>query len=109
DGDRQLSRMMPDRRSGGDHEDAALVAIPIGHAQSRPAGLLVLEGLAELLQAAALLSRAASSSASARRRLEQIGVEAQPRHDANVAAQRSDEIESGEAGVGDDDDLALSQ
>ena len=47
--------------------------------------------------------------ASRRRRREQIGVEAQPRDETNIAANRADQIERREAGVGDDDDTALGR
>src|SRR5271157_4585775 len=46
------------------------------------------------------------SGAARRRRREQIGVEAQPRDETNMAANRGDQIESREAGIGDDDDFA---
>ena len=44
-----------------------------------------------------------------RRRFEEAGVEAQPGDEADIPAHCGDEIERGETGVGDDDDLAFWQ
>jgi hypothetical protein len=102
---------MPDRRSGDDFQNTArVVAIPMGHGEFGPAHLLVFEQVGELWQAAAFFRRSSLLSARAwRRRLVEAGVEAQPGDEADMPTHGADEIERGETGVGDDDDLAFWQ
>ena len=105
---RRQPGMIPDRRSSRDLENASFIAIPIGHRQPGPARRFVFEHLGELGQRASFLGRPSALSRTAFKRWrEEVRVEPQPRDETDMTANRGDQIERCETGVGDDDDLAI--
>ncbi len=86
---RRQGGMIPDRRSGRDLAAASFIATPIWHRQSDSTCLLIFELFGDFGQRATFLRRSAFLSGLAfRGGFEQIGVEAEPRDETDMAGNR---------------------
>nr|POE62229.1 hypothetical protein CFP56_79243 [Quercus suber] len=100
----------PERRRRGVFEPAGLAAVPFGQHHLRPDGGRVAQHGVELGHPLSLQGGAAASAGDARGGgFEQVGVEAQPRDQGDVAAHGGDEVERSEAAVGHHGDAALPE
>ena len=106
DGHGRQAGVVPDRRAGGDLDDAIGTAAPKRRRVALPNGPGVVQDLAELGQGLALEWGTSAAPAPGWCGGIQIGIEAQSRDDTEMASDGREELDGGESGVAGEDDTA---
>ena len=100
---------IPQRGSGGDLDEAVVLAVPETDAIARPGDRSILEDGGELSLTLSLDRRPTPSFALLRRAIEQVGVEAQAGNDAEMVADGGEEFDGCKCAVGDQDNIAVGK
>ena len=106
---RRYPAAIPQRGSGGDLDEAVVLAVPETDAIAHPGDFAIPEDGGELFLALALDRRPTATFALLRRAIEQIGVEAQAGNDADMVADGGEEFDGGKCAVGDQDNIAVGK
>jgi len=101
--------VVPDGRAGGEFDGAIGAAIPEGDGIALPDSPGVLQHMAEFGQVLSLDRRPPAALASGRYGGIQVGIEAQPCDDVEIASYGGEELDGGKGGVANDEDAAAWQ